>query len=103
MRDKNETKDIEEQTEDVPALNYPRMSDIFDTIEGSRYVAGSVGGIILDRSGVVGGTHTRLYEALRSGGVVIVDKELGEEYKRVMELYYGKGKRDRVGYIYTKD
>lgn len=103
MKQQTDDEIIDVGEDQVESPRYPKISEIFDAIENSRYIPGTIGGVILDRSGVTGGTHTRLYESLRQGGVVIVDKELNKEYSKVMELYYGKGKKDRVGYIYVKD
>jgi hypothetical protein len=97
---------IEQKENDMAAIDEvdgAKISEIFDIIENGRYTPGTVDRVIIDRPGVVGGTHMRLHDAISTGGNVVVLKNYAKEYRKIMEMYYGEGKKDRVGIVYTKN
>lgn len=80
----------------------PPISGAYENIENGRYTPGTVGGIVMDISGIAGGTHTRIYDALQQNGVVFVPEKLHDEYQDVLRRYYGKPRKTSFGFKYTK-
>lgn len=97
-----ETKDYQVADLETPEQEPVVISSIYDSVENGYFEPGSIGGVVIDVSGIKGGTLGRLYNALKSGSAVIVDENLKSEYASAMERYYGRGKQSKGKVIYRK-
>jgi len=98
----DEEKTTQKNENDFSFNDYVCVSDIYEQIESERFMPGLLNGVVIDVSGIQGGTLTRLHNALKIGGRVVVPKKLYEEYRNVIKVYYGDLEEEDEFYVVTK-
>lgn len=79
-----------------------KLSDAAAAFDGGMVRDGSIGGVVVDVSGVRGGTISRMYRALSPDARVFVEPGLVDEYAKTMERYFGNGKKSGKRVVFKK-